>query len=168
MKDSSSKTLKKKEILFCQQYLKTGNAKESAILSGYTLSPERKSTELLAKKEICQEIDKLYSEKKKNFIYRAAIGYERLAFGNISDAVRLIYSEKLHFEEIEKMDLFNIAEIKKPRDGALEIKFFDRLRALEKLEQLDSNESSEQKSFYTALENSIEKLKSISTPEREE
>ena len=57
------------------------------------------------------------------------------------------------------MNLFNIAEIKKPRDGALEIKFFDRLRALEKLEQIDTQENSGKNiQFYAALENSIQKL----------
>ena len=53
----------------------------------------------------------------------------------------------------------NIAEIKKPREGSLEIKFFDRLRALEKLEQIDTEESSGKNlQFYTALENSIQNL----------
>ena len=33
-----------------------------------------------------------------------------------------------------QMDLFMISEIKRPKDGAMEIKFFDRLKALEKLE----------------------------------
>ena len=154
-----SEKLKKKEIAFCHQYLKTGNPKEAAILSGYNSNPETKAMYLLSKPEICRKINELYKEKKKNFIYRATIGYERLAFGNISDAIRLIFAEKLNFDEIEKMNLFNIAEIKKPRDGALEIKFFDRLRALEKLEQIDIQESSEQnRQFYTALENSIQKL----------
>ena len=156
---NDSKKLKKKELVFCHQYLKTGNPKEAAILSGYGSSPEIKAMWLLSRPEICKKIDELYSEKKRNFIYRAAIGYERLAFGSISDAIRLIFSEKLNFGEIEKMNLFNIAEIKKPREGALEIKFFDRLRALEKLEQIDTEESSGKNlQFYTALENSIQNL----------
>lgn len=156
---NDSEKLKKKELIFCRQYLKTGNPKEAAILSGYNSAPEAKAMWLLSRPEICKKIDELYSEKKRNFIYRAAIGYERLAFGSISDAIRLIFSEKLDFAEIEKMNLFNIAEIKKPRDGALEIKFFDRLRALEKLEQIDAEESSSKNlQFYTALENSIQKL----------
>ena len=156
---NDSEKLKKKELMFCHHYLKTGNPKEAAILSGYNSSPEAKAMWLLSRPEICQKIDELYSEKKRNFIYRAAIGYERLAFGNISDAIRLIFSEKLNFAEIEKMNLFNIAEIKKPRDGALEIKFFDRLRALEKLEQIDTEENAVKNvQFYSALENSIQKL----------
>lgn len=160
--------LNKKEILFCHQYLKTGDEKEAAILSGYTSSPERISMELLSREEIREEIDKLYAEKKKKFTYQAIIGYERLAFGNISDIIKLIFTENMSFEEIRKMNLFNISEIKKPRDGALEIKFFDRLRALEKLEQIDSHEDSKQKSFYQALEDSIQKIRGDSLNQNEE
>ena len=55
-------------------------------------------------------------------------------FGNISDAVSLLYIERPTAEQLKAMDLFMISEIKKPKDGMLEIKFFDRLKALEKLE----------------------------------
>ena len=56
------------------------------------------------------------------------------------------------------MDLFNISEIKKPKDGAMEIKFFDRIKALEKLEQIDSNHTNEKMPFYLALEKSVENI----------
>ena len=56
------------------------------------------------------------------------------------------------------MDLFNISEIKKPKDGAMEIKFFDRIKALEKLEQIDSNHTNEKMPFYLALENSVDSI----------
>ena len=36
------------------------------------------------------------------------------------------------------MDLFLISEIKRPKDGAMEIKLFDRVKALEKLENLSA------------------------------
>ena len=63
---------------------------------------------------------------------RACLGYERLALGKVTDAIKLLYCENLSDDEIEKLDLTNISEIKKPKDGAMEIKFFDRLKALEK------------------------------------
>ena len=31
------------------------------------------------------------------------------------------------------MDLYSVSEIKRPKDGSMEIKFFDPLKALEKL-----------------------------------
>ena len=64
----------------------------------------------------------------------AAAGYYRMAFGGVSDALRLLYTARTTEKELSEMDLFMISEIKKPKDGMLEIKFFDRLKALEKLE----------------------------------
>ena len=51
------------------------------------------------------------------------------------------------------MDLFHISEIKRQKDGAIEIKFFDRLKALEKLEKADLLNNEEANPFYKALEN---------------
>ena len=53
-------------------------------------------------------------------------------------------------DEIEKLDLFNVSDIKRPKGGGIEIKFFDRLRALEKLASLGGGENSES-SFIKAL-----------------
>ena len=155
-------------MAFCNFYLKTGNPKEAAVLAGYKSCAERKAMQILSIPAVKKKIDELYKEKKKNFAYSAAIGYERLAFGNISDAIKLVFAENINFEEIEKMNLFNICEIKKPRDGAMEIKFFDRLRALEKLEQINHGSSSQEESFYKTLENSIENLSTNKLYDEEE
>jgi hypothetical protein len=113
--------------------------------------------------KITQKIEKNYLDKKKNLIYKATTGYERLAFGSISDSVKLLFPENLSHEDLEKMDLFNISEIKKSKDGAMEIKFFDRLRALEKLEHIDMEQKGDKDPFYYALEQGIKKL---GTPEK--
>ena len=92
--------------------------------------------------EILDEISRLTEQREKMFARLASLGYQRLAFGNISDAVSLLYIERPTAEQLKAMDLFMISEIKmfmiseikKPKDGMLEIKFFDRLKALEKLE----------------------------------
>ena len=91
-------------------------------------------------------------------LYKACRGYEKLAFGSISDAIKLIYSDNISLDAICRMDLFNVAEIKKPRDGMLEIKFFDRFKALEKLQQLDFLSANQNNSFYSAIENSLQSL----------
>ena len=158
MKRKFMNMLSKKEIMFCYQYVKTGNSKEAAINSGYVTSPEKMGEELLAKKEISDTIEKFFQKKKKDLIYKATIGYERLAFGSISDCIKLLFSENFNLKELSKMDLFNISEIKKPKDGAMEIKFFDRIKALEKLEQIDSNHTNEKMPFYLALENSVDSI----------
>lgn len=156
----SRRELNKKELLFCHYYINTGNSKESAILAGYKTFPEKKGVELLSNNKITEKIENMYLEKKKNLMYKATSGYERLAFGNISDSIKLLFCENLNPNDLDKMDLFNISEIKKPKDGAMEIKFFDRIRALEKLEQINLNSYSEKEPFYYALERSMKKLSS--------
>ena len=159
---NDKKTLTPKELSFCHQYIQTGNPAEAARISGYKGNIEKKGTELISNPQIYQTIEKIFKEKKKNLTYKATTGYERLAFGSIADCIKLLFSENLSPKELEHMDLFNISEIKKPREGAMEIKFFDRLRALEKLEEIESEQKNDKEPFYTALEKGIQKLKKSS------
>lgn len=159
---NDKKTLTPKELSFCHQYIQTGNPAEAARISGYKGNLEKKGTELISNPQIYQTIEKIFKEKKKNLTYKATTGYERLAFGSIADCIKLLFSENLSPKELEHMDLFNISEIKKPREGAMEIKFFDRLRALEKLEEIESEQKNDKEPFYTALEKGIQKLKKSS------
>ena len=79
-----------------------------------------------------------------------------IAFGSCCDAVRLVLGEEFSSEGLEQLDLFNIAEIKKPKDGSLEIKFFDRIKALENLARMEAERTDPGASvtFYRALEES--------------
>ena len=77
-------------------------------------------------------------------------GYEKLAFGSVNDAVRLLFGEAPAPEELERMDFDNIAEIRRLKDGGLEIKFYDRLRALECLRGL-SERGAGDSPLYRAL-----------------
>ena len=132
-------TLKNREKEFCACFAETGDVKLSARLSGYRLNSRAKGLKLLARDDIQTEINRLVKSKEKLARTLASVGYQRLAFGNTSDAVSLIYSKDPGEAELGSMDLFMISEIKKPKDGSLEIKFFDRLKALEKLEQISSD-----------------------------
>ena len=79
----------------------------------------------------------------------AVLGYRRLAFGGVNDAVSLICSENAMEQDLSGMDFYMISEIKKPKDGALEVKFFDRIKALEKLENACADTSA--KSLFDAI-----------------
>ena len=121
--------------------------------------PEKSALRLLRRKEIAEEIARLDKQRQttQNDI---AIGYQRLAFGCISDAVCLLFSDEVSHEEIEKMDLFNISEIKRKKGGDIEIKFFDRLKALEKLEDLWSTQrEDEESSLFSAIEKGARALR---------
>lgn len=89
----------------------------------------------------------------------AATGYKRLAFGSVSDALNLIFREEAPTkEELAEMDLFNISEIKRPKGGGLEIKFFDRLKPLERLAEMSESEAATAIPFYEALNGSAKAL----------
>ena len=152
------KQLNSKEKLFCTYYSLGRSAKEAAAKSGYVF-PEKSGLKLLKKQEVQNEI-------KRNIQQRSSVqqniseGYYRLAFGCISDAIRLLFSDDIDVEAIEQMDLFSISEIKKKKGGDIEIKFFDRLKALEKLQSLNNEAADEGgSSFYSAIEKSAFALK---------
>lgn len=94
-------------------------------------------------------------------------GYQRLAFGSIADAVKLLYMESPDPHTLEQMDFFCISEIRRPKDGAMEIKFFDRLRALERLELSESTGCGKASPFYEALEEGARALEAYE-PQKEE
>lgn len=151
-----SKKLTKRELLFCHCFALCANAREAASKSGYA-SPERAGMKLMAKKEIREEIGRLGLQKaEKNKII---CGLKRLAFGSVADCLKLIMSEPEEKFSIEEMDFFNISEIKKPKGGGLEIKFFDRLKALEKLSTIcDNGNDDSSMPFYDAIRKSAKAL----------
>jgi hypothetical protein len=83
-------------------------------------------------------------------------GLRRLAFEPVNDAVRLMARiDVMTDREIAKLNLLAVSEIRRLKDGALEMKFFDRLKALELLASCaarpEANDAAS--SFYEALEN---------------
>ena len=152
-------SLTSREKEFCRYYANSGCIRESATYAGYG-QPEKSGLALLQRKEINDEIERLFKEKKQNPRQLASLGYERLAFGNVSDAVKLMFSENPVEENLDKYDLFNVAEIKRPKDNAMEIKFFDRIKALEKLENSESSADSTGSEFYKALLGGLKKTDS--------
>ncbi len=151
--------LEEKEKLFCLFFSLTRDARASAAKAGYGIKARKVGPSMLERKDIKKEIERL--DKLRNINRDEIIaGYRQLAFGNISDAVRLAYSAEKPMLGTEKLDLFNVSEIKRPKGGGLEIKFFDRLKALEHLEQLCSGGDEDSAlPFYKALENSAAKVR---------
>ena len=153
--------LTKKELDFCRIYVRLRNPKESAIRAGFEILPEYRATSLLSKKEIRRKITELQKEvtADENLI---SAGLQRLAFGSCGDAVKLILSVNQDTSpDIDNLDLFNVSEIKFTCGKGMEIKFFDRLKALEKLSEISQNgKETGALSFYEALERSATKHKS--------
>lgn len=150
--------LSQKERLFCKFYLETGNTRESAARAGYGIFPGLAGMRLVSEERIAKEIEN--ERRNSDWMATAASGFRRLAFGGICDAVKLVLGGEFSDEELEKLDLFNISEIKKPKDGCMEIKFFDRVKALENLARLSEAEGDPDAAipFYRALEESASKI----------
>ncbi len=98
--------------------------------------------------------------KKKTIEDKVKQGLMDLAFGDISDAVKLLYlSDEEILESLPKLNLFNISEIKRPKGGGMEIKFFDRLKAIERLSISTEQKQDGGFSFYEALTKGAENLR---------
>lgn len=149
------KKLTKKELDFCHWYSRLQNPREAALKAGFTVLPEYRGISLLSKKLIANKIKALEKENRADENLVSA-GLSRLAFGSIADAVTLILtSNGGNPPSPETLDLFNVSEIKYTHGKGMEIKFFDRLKALEQLSRLSENaENSSALSFYEALERS--------------
>lgn len=69
-------------------------------------------------------------------------GYRKLALGPVGDAVRLMMAEEGDWLDYQKLDLMNLSEVKRGK-GVIELKFFDRLAALDRLAQFAREEESQ-------------------------
>ncbi len=147
-------SLSKRERLFCFYRGEGRDARGAAAAAGYAVFPEKAAAKLLAREEITREIGRLRGGQK-DYGDEAAAGYRRLAFGSVTDALKLLFAEeKPAAGELEAMDLFLVSDIKRPKGGGLEIKFFDRLKALERLRECGAEKQADDgaRPFYEALE----------------
>lgn len=142
--------LNKKEKAFCRKYLETGDVKKSAEFSGIKKDPY----DLLEKDDVQNEIKRLGGALKRGAESVAESALIRLAVGDVSDAVSLLFSDKPC--DLKNLDLFMVSEIKRKGDTT-EIKFFDRFKALKSLiEGIPNDEDAVP--FYDALLSGAEKL----------
>ncbi|MCR4614802.1 MAG: terminase small subunit [Clostridiales bacterium] len=138
-------------------YEKYRNGREAAVSAGYKKLAGLAAVRLLLREDVRNEIRKISCPVSSEEI---CAGYRRLAFGSVADAVKLMYADEMpDTESLEKLDLFNVSDIKRPKGGGIEIKFFDRLKALEHLEDMNGQlASSGAVPFYDALEHSARAL----------
>ena len=90
-------------------------------------------------------------------------GYRRLAFGPVGDAVRLAFWEEGDPLNPESLDLFNVSEIRRVK-GGVEVRFYDRLAALDRLRQIQREEDRRETGFYDALLQSARALEEREEP----
>lgn len=136
-----------REREFCLSFMQSGDAQLSARRAGFR-NPDSEGERLLCNEKICAELERLSELRGRLLSAMSVIGYQRLAFGSAADAASLLFEENPSREALGKMDLFLVSEIRRPKDGAMEIKFFDRARALEKLASLSMERESSGSLYY--------------------
>ena len=126
---------------------------EAAVRAGYRLAPTKAADRLLGRGEVRKAIEQYGAALFKR---NAVAGYERIAFGSVADAVRLCFADGVP-DDLDALDLYMVSEVKRSKNG-VEIKFFDRLKALDRLSDLADPEDDRAEPFYRALEEGARRL----------
>ena len=131
---------------FVLSFVRGRNAEEAAVNAG--ISPARAKQDglkLLSQRGIRRQVEK---ERDIAFSGEAEIraGLERLAYGRVNDAAALAFADEVTPAMLAKADLFNVSEIKRIKGGGVEIKFYDRQKALERLCELNERDSADDRS----------------------
>lgn len=133
---------------FAAWYVSCGNAHDAAVFCGAKKNAGLIGLKMMTDRTVRRRIAELRS---KSVNPDPISGLRRIAFGRNNDAVRLAASAAMPAEEgaavgaseilrsIGEMDLFGVSEIKYGKNG-VEIKFFDRLKALETLKNEQTHE----------------------------
>lgn len=133
----SKKEMREMRKRFCILYAALGDAEEAAVRAGAERAEALGFAACCLKSRVCRRhIARLreLSDDSGTVIS----GLRRLAFGSSSDAVRLVFAEEFPPpSELEGLDLFGVSEIKRDKGGGVEVRFFDRMKALEKLYELE-------------------------------
>ena len=155
----SEKTLKSQRDSFCCWYVLLGNAFEAAERAGF---PKENALAEAVKCLRSQECRKTISSLRELLSDSGNVtaGLKRLAFGSCTDAVYLVFADELPPPSvIEGLDLFNVSEIKRVKGGGVEVKLFDRLKALEKLFELENS--------FTDRDKAAELIMALTAPTEE-
>ncbi len=122
--------------MFCEIYCKNNlNAKKAAVKAGFS---EKSYEKILAKPEIKNYINNSKVELEREKIFKTAISnLNKIIETKVNDVIVLAANfETITKKEIEKLNLFQLAEIKKLKDGSFEFKLIDKIKAIETLTAL--------------------------------
>lgn len=129
--------LKDREILFCEYFIQDYNAKMSAIKAGYNIASANKMSLSLRKK---QAVNDYICWLKIRFLNKACVKaedilnqYAKYAFYDITDYIEKV-GNKIKLKGFERIDGQIIQEISQNASGGISVKFPDRLKAMERLE----------------------------------
>ena len=131
---------------FCRAYLRTMDPERAAAEAG-----KQDGFAYLAEERVQNRLEQMREAaagqlRREDAVRRLA----QMAFGQVNDGVRLALLGKT--AETENMDLSAVAEIRVTDKGGVEVKFVDRVKALETLcNLLESNNGQGATDLYRAL-----------------
>ena len=136
---------------FCEAYLRTLSPDAAGRAAG-----RDDGWRLLREKGVTARLEEMRGAGAAQILREDAIRrLAELAFGRANDAVALAMSAPLSREAVAALDLSAVAEFKVTDKGGVEVKFLDRVRALEALcAALDGRISTGADDFFRALEDS--------------
>lgn len=157
--------MKPKEKEFCRQMAFCGDPARAAREAGYRSAEKWKR--LLCRDDIVSEIKRCADSLRAVYRETAVCGLYHMIFSKPSDALKLLYRENPTDGELEALELYGISEIKRTKDKSMEIKFFDRVKATDKLSELlnSSGELNSSGGLLDAMRQSAEALGRVSRSE---
>jgi hypothetical protein len=156
--------LSSKERLFCHFVAELGNIREAAVRAGYGgLLAGIRAAELLERPEIRREISRRRKWRgARETVDTAIAGLVRIALGANNDGAGLAFADEApDGETLSGLDLFGVAEVKRQK-GGVEVRFYDRLKALEALlawGKSQGGDNAGKRDLYAALEKSAAALR---------
>lgn len=144
-----------KKQLFAYYLTYLGSPKLAAIKSGYPKNcADEKAAALLLDDDVISYTEK-YS--KIRTCWQVSQGLRRLAFGDVNDCVEILLKKDEQMPNFANLDLFHIKEIKTSKTSGFEMRFHDRIAALETLININGGENSNL-DLYKALMHSANML----------
>ena len=156
-----AENLTKKQKKFLCHYLKSRNISEAAAACGIpACSAYDEGIKIMKHPQAWEFISNMSVLIKKFGGDCVEESLDRLINGRINDAAIFAKSvpEELSDEDVRRLDLYNVTELKIGK-GVCEMKFADRLKAIEKLDEIRSGRAVDgmAQSFFDAIEGAAEK-----------
>lgn len=140
--------------MFALFYASGKNTRESALLAGFPPETAQQEGLKLLSLRSTQKLIKRFSQNGFSDEEAVKKGLSRLAFGEINDIMEVVLSdEPIGLHKLFNMNFFSVSEVKKVKGGGLEIKLFDRQKAMEKLLEIEEKSRSrcDAEEFFDAL-----------------
>lgn len=155
--------MKTREREFCRLMTVYADPIRAAEEAGYR-KPATAWKKLMGREDIAEEISRLSKNIRSIYQSTAFSGLYQLAYGSVSDAFKLAFSDSIGSDELKKLDLRGVAEIKRTKDKGIEIKLCDRIKAAAQLsEAMNSDpERSSKSGLVEAMVLSAEALRAQS------